>query len=128
MYETKIPKLFNCGISLVMEIISGKWKAALILAIARGTQRPSQLQRYITGASRRVLNLQLRELENHGIIRRIIYAEIPLKVEYVLTDFGESLLPILQQMDAWGHSHREQCVEVLQKGKPLPASLDGWCS
>ncbi|MDQ1086711.1 MULTISPECIES: helix-turn-helix domain-containing protein [unclassified Siphonobacter] len=127
MYETKIPKLYNCGISLIMEIIGGKWKAALILAISRGTHRPSDLQRYLTQASRRVLNLQLRELENHGIIRRIIYAEIPLKVEYVLTDLGQSLLPVLQQMDSWGFNNREQCLEVIRKEGPVPAA-EHWCS
>ncbi|WP_143309033.1 winged helix-turn-helix transcriptional regulator [Chitinophaga vietnamensis] len=105
MYEKKMRKTFACGMSVIMEIIGGKWKAYLIHCINHGVRRPSDLQRRIHTASRRVLNLQLRELEDHGIIKRTIYAELPLRVEYYLTDFGESLLPVIAAMETWGDQY-----------------------
>lgn len=105
MYEKKIPKDFTCGMTVMMEIIGGKWKSYLVFLISQGIRRPSDLQRAVPSASRRVLNLQLRELEFHGIIKRVIYPELPPKVEYYLTEFGESLLPVVEAMDNWGNGY-----------------------
>ena len=67
MYKRKIPLEFNCGLDLVKEVLFGKWKIHLIYFIAQGVQRPGELQRKIPGATRRVLNVQLNQLESHGI-------------------------------------------------------------
>lgn len=107
MYERKIPKDLDCGMAMIMEIIGGKWKPCLILNISRGFRRPSELQRLNTKASRRVLNQQLKELEEFGIITRVVYAELPPKVEYFLTDLGSSLLPVIGTMDDWGSQYLE---------------------
>ena len=102
MIERKIPKDLDCGMGVMMEIIGGKWKPCLIYNIWKGHKRPSELQRLNPKASRRVLYQQLRELEEHGIIERIVFPVLPPKVEYSLTDLGKSLLPVISVMDDWG--------------------------
>ena len=81
MYRRKIPIELNCGLDLVKEVIYGKWKIHLIFFIAQGNKRPGQLQKKIPRATRRVLNVQLNELERHGFISKKIYAELPPKVD-----------------------------------------------
>ncbi|NML40364.1 helix-turn-helix transcriptional regulator [Chitinophaga sp. G-6-1-13] len=102
MYEKKNPKDLSCGIGMTLEIIGGKWKPCLINSIHKGLHRPSELARQNPTASKRVLSLQLKELEEHGVVRKIIYPELPPKVEYFLTELGESLLPIVDLMEKWG--------------------------
>lgn len=102
MYEKKIPKDFSCGMSITLEIIGGKWKPCLINSIHKGIHRPSELARKNPEASKRVLSLQLKELEEHGVVRKVIYPILPPKVEYFLTELGESLLPIITLMETWG--------------------------
>lgn len=114
MYEKKIPKSFTCGFSVIMEIIGGKWKSYLIYLIDKGVRRPSELQKKIKRSNRRVLDLQLRELEFHQIVKRVIYPETPLKVEYYLTDFGASLLPVIAAMDSWGVDYLEEFKSLMQ--------------
>jgi len=107
MFERKIPKDLSCGMAMMMEIIGGKWKPCLIYNISRGHKRPSELQRLNPHATRRVLYQQLKELEEHGIIERVVYAVVPPKVEYFLTDLGTSLLPVINVMDDWGTQYLE---------------------
>jgi DNA-binding HxlR family transcriptional regulator len=114
MYEKKIPKDFSCGFSVLMEIIGGKWKSYLLFLISSGVCRPSDLHRKVPAATRRVLNLQLKELEFHGIIGKRIYAELPPRVEYYLTDFGKSLLPVINAMDAWGDGYKDEFRQLMQ--------------
>ncbi|MCF6405130.1 helix-turn-helix transcriptional regulator [Chitinophaga filiformis] len=117
MYEKKMPKEFNCGISIIMEIIGGKWKSYLLFLISNGIRRPNELQKKVPSATRRVLNLQLRELEFHGIVKRVIYPELPPRVEYYLTEFGESLLPVIQEMDKWGSRHLDNFRTLMEQKK-----------
>lgn len=117
MYEKKIPKDFSCGMAVMMEIVGGKWKTYLIFLISQGVRRPSDLQRAVPSATRRVLNLQLRELEFHGIIKRVIYPELPPKVEYYLTEFGTSILPVVEAMDNWGAGYLDTFRQLMEKKK-----------
>lgn len=114
MYERKIPIDVNCGMGMTMEIIGGKWKPCLVLNIHNGARRPSELQRLNRHASRQVLNVQLKELEEHGIIERVVYPVLPPKVEYFLTDLGRSLLPVLEMMDKWGDQYRKRPDQLPQ--------------
>jgi DNA-binding HxlR family transcriptional regulator len=82
MYKRKTPIELNCGLDLVREVLNGKWKIHLLYFISEGAKRPGDLQRKIPRATRRVLNVQLNELEKHGLISRTIYAELPPRVEY----------------------------------------------
>ena len=119
MYERKIPLNLNCGVGLTMEIIGGKWKPCLIYSIKQGARRPSELQRRNPTATRRVLNQQLKELEEYGVITKVIYAELPPKVEYFLTEFGETLLPIINAIEEWGNQHQELFKQMTEKQKEI---------
>jgi DNA-binding HxlR family transcriptional regulator len=120
MYERKIPRNFHCGISIIMEIIGGKWKAYILYLVQNEIRRPSELNRLIPSATLRVLNKQLSELENHGILKKIIYPEMPPRVEYFLTEFGLLLIPIVNAMDQWGNDHGNTFRELI---KTRPAEL-----
>lgn len=108
MTERKIPLNLNCGLDLIGEVLYGKWKIRLLWFINEGNKRPSELQRKIPDAPRRVLTVQLKELEGHELISKIIYPVVPPKVEYSLTDFGRSLIPIISAMGNWGDSHEKR--------------------
>lgn len=107
MYEKKIPKKFECGITVAMEVIGGKWKPCLINRINKGMKRPGEIHQYYKDASPRVLNRQLAELEKHGVISKKVYEEWPKKVEYNLTELGKTLLGLVGQLEQWGLVHQE---------------------
>jgi len=85
----------------------------LLWFIHQGHQRPGELQRKIPDASRRVLNIQLKELENHELVFRTIYPVMPPKVEYSLTEFGKTLIPVIQVIGLWGDEHQDQLTRVI---------------
>lgn len=115
MYERKIPLNLNCGLDLIGEVLYGKWKLRLLWFINEGYKRPSQLQREIPDASRRVLNIQLKELEEHELIFKVIYPQVPPKVEYSLTEFGETLIPVISALGNWGDENEERLRDVILK-------------
>ena len=117
MYKRKIPIELNCGLDLVKEVLYGKWKVHLIYFISQGLKRPSELQRKIPRATRRVLNVQLNQLEDHGLISKKIYAQLPPKVEYTLTRLGRSVLPIVMALGKWGDDHQEQLRRRIAKNR-----------
>lgn len=114
MYEKKIPVLLDCGLHLFMQVVNGKWKANLIWNIHSGIKRPGELQRKMPDASRRVLDTQLKQLIEHGILSKIIFNELPLKVEYELTPLGESLIPAIIFIAQWGEDHRVELEKVIK--------------
>ncbi|OGX82109.1 winged helix-turn-helix transcriptional regulator [Hymenobacter coccineus] len=113
MYQKKISRTLECGVVLTKEVLHGKWKSTLLHFIAQGVQRPSSLQRAIPMATRRVLNIQLNELEQHGLVRKTVFPQLPPKVEYHLTGLGQSLLPVIAAMEQWGDEHRAELEQVL---------------
>lgn len=115
MYERKIPLSLNCGLDLIGEVIYGKWKIRLLWFINEGHKRPSELQRKIPDASRRVLNMQLKELEEHELVSKVIYAQVPPKVEYSLTEFGKTLIPVISALGEWGDTNEERLRDVILK-------------
>jgi DNA-binding HxlR family transcriptional regulator len=115
MYERKIIPNLNCGLDLIGEVLYGKWKIRLLWFIDQGYKRPSELQRKIPDASRRVLNIQLKELEDHELVTKTIYPVVPPKVEYALTDFGKSLIPVISSLGMWGDEHEERLKRVILK-------------
>ncbi|KAA2239935.1 helix-turn-helix transcriptional regulator [Chitinophaga agrisoli] len=120
MYERKIP-ILNCGLDLVAEILYGKWKIRLLYFINEGYKRPSELQRRIPEASHRVLFMQLKELEEHGLVTKVIYPEVPPRVEYGLTELAQSLMPVLQQLGQWGDAHQDQLLQQIMKRYEQPS-------
>ncbi|WP_289662070.1 winged helix-turn-helix transcriptional regulator [Flavobacterium panacagri] len=118
MYERKIIPNLNCGLDLIGEVLYGKWKIRLLWFINEGHKRPSELQRKIPDASRRVLNIQLKELEDHELVVRKIYPVVPPKVEYSLTEFGQSLIPVIGTLGYWGDKHQERLRNLILKKFP----------
>jgi DNA-binding HxlR family transcriptional regulator len=115
MYVKKIAPSLNCGLDLIGEVLYGKWKIRILWFIHEGNLRPSELQRKIPDATRRVLNVQLKELEDHELVTRTIYPVMPPKVEYHLTDFGETLIPLIRSIGLWGDEHQERLRRVITK-------------
>jgi DNA-binding HxlR family transcriptional regulator len=115
MYERKILPNLNCGLDLIGEVLYGKWKIRLLWFINEGHKRPSELQRKIPDATRRVLNIQLKELEEHELISKVIYPVVPPKVEYSLTDFGKTLMPVISVLGNWGDENEERLQSVIMK-------------
>lgn len=110
-YDTEQKKIIfdenSCPVTATMQVLGGKWKSILINAIYHtAPARFGELKRSVKGITQSMLTQQLRELEDDGIIRRKIYAEIPPRVEYTLTDFGLTLAPIMLAMAEWGKQYR----------------------
>lgn len=115
MYERKILPNLNCGLDLIGEVLYGKWKVRLLWFINEGHQRPSELQRKIPDATRRVLNIQLKELEEHELIKRKVYPVVPPKVEYSLTAFGKTLIPVIATLGNWADHNEKRLRSVIMK-------------
>ena len=107
MRQRKIPEDLDCGLTISMKVFGAKWKPCIIDAIHKGFRRPSQMHRAITAAPPRVIDMQLRELERFGIVRKNVFMEVPLRTEYYLTDTGRSLLPIIQTLNIWGLRNKD---------------------
>lgn len=118
MYERKTSPSLNCGLDLIGEVLYGKWKIRLLWFVNEGYQRPSELHRKIPDASRRVLNMQLKELEDHQLVTKVIYPVMPPKVEYSLTDFGKSLIPVITVLGQWADDHEEHLRHVILENIP----------
>lgn len=95
----------NCPVTFCLNIIGGKWKPVIIHLLRKECNRYSMLQKAIPDISKQTLTNQLRELETDGVINRIIYPEIPPRVVYTMTPFGNSLLPVIDLMESWGLEH-----------------------
>jgi DNA-binding HxlR family transcriptional regulator len=102
---------YACPVEATADIIGGKWKAVILYYLFQGPKRFNELRRLLPEVTQRMLTLQLRELEQDGIVHREIYKEVPPKVEYSLTEFGTSLGPIIVQMLDWGELYMEQIQE-----------------
>ncbi|NKB81195.1 MAG: transcriptional regulator [Nitrospirales bacterium] len=91
-----------CPVEAALELIGGKWKGMALYHLLDGTKRFNELKRNVGGVTQRMLTKQLRELEVDGLISRQVYAEVPPKVEYRLTEKGKALRPILLALEKWG--------------------------
>jgi DNA-binding HxlR family transcriptional regulator len=90
------------AVNATLKILTGKWKILILYALCKGTKRFSELRRIIPDVTQRMLTAQLRELEEDKIIHRKIYAEVPPKVEYSLTEIGKALAPVFVELKKWG--------------------------
>jgi DNA-binding HxlR family transcriptional regulator len=97
--------VYHCPVEATLDVIGGKWKVLILFWLKSGTLRCGELRRKIPGISERMLIQQLRQMEEHGIVHREVYAEVPPKVEYSLTAYGQSLRPITDLMCDWGKKH-----------------------
>lgn len=101
-------KLPACPVEITMGLIGDKWKILIVRDLLTGTKRFSELKKSVTGITQKVLTSNLRQMENSGLVKRKVYAEVPPRVEYSLTDTGFSLKPILDSMVEWENKYREK--------------------
>ena len=106
---------FGCAVEAALEVIGGKWKGAILYRLLDKKKRFNELKRFFPSLTQRILTQQLRELERDGVISRKVYAEVPPRVEYSLTEFGRSLEPALRMLSEWGASHVEQIIKNREK-------------
>ena len=95
---------YNCPVEATVDVAGGKWKPIIIYHLLEGPKRFGELRRMTGDPSQRSLTMQLRQLEEDGIVHREVFAEVPPRVEYSLTAFGKTLLPVLRAMKEWGDS------------------------
>ena len=102
---------FNCSIGFAMAVIGSKWRAVILWHILKGTPiRYGQLKKQIPPISHKILSQELKNLEADGLVQRIAYPTVPPKVEYLPTEKGKSLEPILAELCAWGKKYRPQTI------------------
>jgi DNA-binding HxlR family transcriptional regulator len=109
----------SCPVGCCAEIISGKWTLLLIRDLAEGSRRFCELERSLEGISPRTLSLRLRALEENGIVERKTYPEVPPRVEYGLTEKGQALVPLIEDMRAYGR--RWLVAEHVERRQPVAA-------
>lgn len=100
-------QIYSCSsVKTTLDVMGGKWKPLIMFLLVEKTMRFSELQRSITGITQKMLTQQLRELEQDNLIGRKVYPQVPPKVEYSITHYGKTLLPVLKTMHKWGESHK----------------------
>ena len=100
-------KILDCPVATTINLIGNKWKLLIIRDLLASTRRFGELRKNLEGISQRVLTQNLRELENDGLIKRKVYAEVPPRGEYSLNELGRSLLPIISTMADWGNNYKK---------------------
>lgn len=106
--DEKIKELPACPVETTLTLIGDKWKVLILRDLIPGTKRFGELKRSIGSVSQKVLTAQLRDMEENGLVHREVYAEVPPRVEYSLTELGRSLKPILDSMWSWGEGYKKQ--------------------
>lgn len=103
----KLNNKSGCSVEVTLSVMGGTWKPMIIFQLMRGKMRFMELSRAVPSATQRMLTLQLRELEADGIVQRTVFAEVPPRVDYELTELGLSLTPVLEAMKAWGINYAQ---------------------
>lgn len=93
---------YHCAMDVTMNFIGGKWKTVVLWYLRNKTLRFGELKKQIPDITEKMLSIQLKSLEEDGLIKREVFAEVPLRVEYSMTEFGKSLIPILEAVAKWG--------------------------
>lgn len=108
----------GCDVEATLSVIGGRWKPILVCHLLAGRKRFGELKRLTPNATERMITLQLRELEADGVISRHVFAEVPPRVEYEMTDYGRSLEPILVAMQDWGRSFKARRLAEEAEAQP----------
>lgn len=106
MEQERMQELPACPVETTLTLISDKWKVLILRDLLQGTKRFGELKKSIGHVTQKVLTAQLREMEASGLLTRKVYAEVPPRVEYTLTELGYSLKPILDAMWSWGEAYK----------------------
>lgn len=108
---SNLKTLSVCPVETTLSLISDKWTVIILRDLLTGTKRFNELMRSVTGITQKVLTSHLRNMESNGLLIRKVYAEVPPRVEYTLTETGYSLKPILDAMYAWGEDYKSKNKE-----------------
>lgn len=111
---------YHCPVEAAMGVIGGKYKAIIVFDLMGKTLRYSELQRKLQQATPRMLSRQLKELEDDGIVKRVLYPVVPPKTEYSLTELGETLVPVILALNAWG----EDCFKRFDVPNPCDEAAE----
>lgn len=114
-----VKEKYHCPVEAAIDVVGGKWKPLILWALRYGTLRFSQIEDELPDITQKMLTKQLRELEQDGLISRKVYAQVPPKVEYSLTESGESLMPIMDMLCAWGLERMGDRIEFECDGKDV---------
>ena len=111
-----------CPVETTLTLIGDKWKVLILRDLLTGTKRFGELKKSVGNVSQKVLTAQLRAMEESGLLTRTVYAEVPPRVEYTLTELGESLKPILDAMLNWGEEYKAQNQRICTKPSAIQAA------
>ena len=116
-------KEYHCAMDVTMDYIGGKWKTVVLWYLRKDRKRFSELKKLIPNITEKMLSLQLKDLEQDGIVARKVYPEVPPRVEYYLTEFGKTLIPMLEEIAAWGRKLAEKTGRIVDPGPRKPKSV-----
>ena len=102
----------NCPVEAALDMIGGKWKSIILFRVMEETRRFNELRKLLPNITQRTLTNQLRELERDGLLERKVYAEVPPKVEYSISEFGATLAPVLASLKDWAETHMSLRMEI----------------
>jgi DNA-binding HxlR family transcriptional regulator len=107
--------VYHCAMDITMDYIGGKWKTVVLWYLKSNTMRFGELKKQIPDITEKMLSLQLKSLEESGLVKREVYPEVPLRVEYSLTDFGKTLVPVLEAIAKWGRELGQSKGRIVEK-------------
>ena len=110
-------KEYHCAVDVAMSFIGGKWKAVILWYLRNGALRFGEIRKQIPGITEKMLSMQLRQLEKDGIVERQVFAEVPPRVEYKLTDMGKNMVPMLEKIGEWGRAMAVRYGRTIQVQK-----------
>jgi DNA-binding HxlR family transcriptional regulator len=111
--------VFHCALDVTMHFIGGKWKTVVLWYLKNEKKRFSELKKLIPDITEKMLSLQLKTLEEDGIVKRTLYPEVPPRVEYELTDFGKTLLPMIEAIALWGRNLSQKEGKIVSREEAL---------
>jgi DNA-binding HxlR family transcriptional regulator len=113
---------YHCALDVTMDYIAGKWKTVVLWYLRKDKKRYNELRKLIPDITEKMLSLQLKQLEKDGIVLRKVYAEIPPRVEYSLTAFGKTLIPVVEAIARWGRALAEKDGELVERQRTKKVS------
>ncbi len=105
---------YHCALDVTMDYIGGKWKTVVLWYLRNKTMRFGELKKQIPDITEKMLSIQLKKLEDDGLVKREVFAEVPLRVEYSLTEFGKTLSPVVESIARWGRNLGETEGKIVE--------------